>query len=220
MHHYQKKNLLSSVLVIVSFLIAFLIFVERLELHRLRGFDKSIIRVVQGRIDTENTRLMRFFTFLGSPLCVSGFVAISTLLLYRSGRKKDAAGMFLANAIGAGFNEGLKYTFRRRRPDIHRLVSVHGYSFPSGLSMGSMMFYGTVCYFVFKRLKHAALKVFLYFVSGFMVLLTGLSLIYLGVHYPSDVLAGYAAGGAFLSASITGLNAYGESSYRSTSKKM
>jgi len=205
---HQRKNLLSSGLFIVSFLIIFAIFVETLELHRLLRFDTRIINVVQRRIDNPNTRLMKFFTSLGSPMVVSALVAFTAIFLYRKGQKREAAGMIIANAAGAGFNESLKYVFRRKRPDIHRLVPAHGYSFPSGHSMGSVMFYGTVCYFICRQMTHLFLKTVICVAGGFMVFVTGISRIYLGVHYPSDVVSGYAAAGAWLSASIKGCNAF------------
>lgn len=207
MHVHQKKHFLSLGFFIASFLVAFAIFVEKLELRKLVGFDARIIRVVQERIDDPLSRFMKFFTFLGSPIMVSVFVVLSVMSLYRNGQKREAVGMLIANAVGAGFNEGLKYIFRRKRPDIHRLVPVHGYSFPSGHAMGSVMFYGTICYFICRKVSNAVLKLCVYAISGFMVMITGLSRIYLGVHYPSDVLAGYAASGAWLSAAIRGLNA-------------
>lgn len=201
-----KKNFLSSGMFLILFLITFVVFVEKLELHKLLGFDTAVIRIVQKRIDHSNTRIMKLFTFLGSPAVVSVFVAFSAIALYRTKKKREAVCMVIANAAGAGFNEGLKYIFRRRRPDIHRLVPVHGYSFPSGHSMGSVMFYGTVSYLLCRQMKSGFYKILTCIVSAFMVFMTGVSRIYLGVHYPSDVISGYAAAGTWLSAFIKGFN--------------
>lgn len=208
MHARQSKHLLTSGFFIVSFLIAFAIFVERLELHRLLGFDAKITYLVRRKIDNPLTQFMKFFTFLGSPGVVSTLVILTATLLYGKGRKRDAVAMVIANAAGAGFNEGLKFVFRRRRPDIHRLTPARGYSFPSGHSMGSVMFYGTICYLFCRQVSNIFLKTVAFIASGCMVLITGMSRIYLGVHYPSDVLSGYAAAGAWLSASIKGFNAF------------
>lgn len=203
---HKKKDLFSSGLFLISFLIAFAVFVEKLELHKLLGFDMKIIRAVQRRIDDPNTRLMKQFTLLGSPIVMSVFVAFSVISLYRFGKRREAAGMLIANVAGVGFNEGLKYVFRRRRPDIHRLIPVHGYSFPSGHSMGSVIFYGMLSYFICRKIESTLVRMFVCTISSFMVLMTGISRIYLGVHYPSDVISGYAAAGAWLSASIKGFN--------------
>lgn len=204
---HTKKHLLSSGLFLISFLIVFGVFIEKLRFHKLLGFDMKLIGKVQERIDNPNTRLMKCFTFLGSPLMVSMFVACSVMIFYRFGKRRAATGMLIANAAGVGFNEGLKYLFRRRRPDIHRLVPAHGYSFPSGHAMGSVMFYGTLSYWLCRQFKSISLKVLTCTISGIMVVMTGVSRIYLGVHFPSDVLSGYAAGASWLSASIKGFNA-------------
>jgi phosphatidylglycerophosphatase B len=208
MHTNQKKHLVSTGFFILSFLIAFAVFIERLELHRLLGFDGKIIEVVQRKIDHPITRFMKLFSFLGSPGMVSAFVGVGALLLYRNGHRREASGLIVANAAGVGFNEGLKYLFRRQRPDIHRLVPIHGYSFPSGHSIGSVMFYGTLCYFLWKKMSGMFARIIMFLTGGFMVLVTGLSRVYLGVHYPSDVLSGYAAAGAWLGTCIKGFNAY------------
>ncbi|GMA59587.1 phosphatase PAP2 family protein [Alicyclobacillus fastidiosus] len=204
---HRRKNLFSSGVFLISFLISFAIFVDKLELHKLLGFDMKIIRVVQARIDRSNTRLMKWFTFLGSPFSVSMLVLFSTIVLYFKGRRREAASLLVANAAGVGFNEVLKFIFRRRRPDIHRLVVEHGYSFPSGHSMGSVIYYGSITYFICRSIQNSFCKVLTSAVGMFMVFMTGMSRIYLGVHYPSDVVSGYAAGGAWLSASIKGFNA-------------
>ncbi|MFD1674490.1 phosphatase PAP2 family protein [Alicyclobacillus fodiniaquatilis] len=202
----HQRNLISSTFCIFWFLAAFIMFVERLELHKLVGFDLCIIELVQKKIDNVHTRWMKVFTFLGSPTCISAFVAIASVMFYRRGLKQEALGMLAANATGSGFNEGLKYLFRRRRPDIHRIVPAHGYSFPSGHSMGSVMFYGTLSYFICRHSTSLIGKFLVGAFSTFMVGMTGLSRIYLGVHYPSDVFAGYAAGGTWLNSSIKALN--------------
>jgi len=204
---YKKKNLFSSGIFIIAFLITFIVFVEKLELHKLVGFDMKIIRRVQERIDNPNTRLMKLFTFLGSPLVISILVVLSVVFLYSKGRRREATGMLIANMAGAGFNEGLKHILRRQRPVIHRLISARGYSLPSGHAMGSVMFYGTLSYLICKQVKGIFYKMLTCAASLFMVFMTGISRIYLGVHYPSDVISGYAAGSAWLSASIKGFNA-------------
>lgn len=91
----------------------------------------------------------------------------------------------------------LKLVFRRPRPDVLRLVEQSGYSFPSGHAMNSMIFYGLAAYLLVRRGRHWSR----YLVAGFvavLVLLIGLSRIYLGVHYASDVLAGFLIGAGWL----------------------
>lgn len=93
----------------IAFLIAFTVFVEKLEFHKLTGFDSKIICAVQSKIDNPNTHLMKSFTFLGSPIVISVLVAvaIASVSFYRSGRRREAAGMLIANAAGNDHRERL-----------------------------------------------------------------------------------------------------------------
>ncbi|HEX6922907.1 MAG TPA: phosphatase PAP2 family protein, partial [Bacillales bacterium] len=95
--------------------------------------------------------------------------------------------------------------FQRQRPEIHRLIEVTGYSFPSGHAMGSFVFYGMLGYFFILFLKSEYLKAGSTLLMAGLIFMIGFSRVYLGVHYPSDVLAGFAAGGAWLTICIIGL---------------
>lgn len=100
-------------------------------------------------------------------------------------------------------NRLLKELFQRERPNWERLVEAQGYSFPSGHAMVSAALYGLIGYFISRHLHRtgksawpaAALTIAL-------VLCIGMSRVYLGVHYPSDVAAGFVAGGLWLMLSI------------------
>jgi undecaprenyl-diphosphatase len=110
-------------------------------------------------------------------------------------------------AVGgsAVLNQLLKALFARPRPFFeHPLLIETSYSFPSGHAMESFVVYGMLAYFVVLALKSWRARTAVVFASTLLVLLIGLSRMYLGVHYFSDVLAGYAAGGVWLSALITG----------------
>lgn len=97
-------------------------------------------------------------------------------------------------AFSAGLNEILKHLFVRPRPQFMPLINEPSYSFPSGHSMNSFVFYTCLAYFIFSRVDNRTYRRLLYFLSAAIILLIGISRIYLGAHYPSDVLAGYAAG--------------------------
>ncbi|RIW35145.1 PAP2 family protein [Bacillus salacetis] len=105
-------------------------------------------------------------------------------------------------ALGGGFNWLLKEYFKRQRPDIEALVEQGGYSFPSGHSMGSFILYGALAFAVFRLYDHRWSKFIGAAALLLLVLLIGLSRIYLGVHYPSDILGGFSAGGVWLAFSI------------------
>ena len=92
----------------------------------------------------------------------------------------------------------LKQLFKRARPDFHRLIEIGGYSFPSGHATNALSIYGILTFVLWHHIPAPWGRIILFIFSIFMILSIGLSRIYLGVHYPSDVLAGYFAGGFLL----------------------
>jgi undecaprenyl-diphosphatase len=97
--------------------------------------------------------------------------------------------------LGAAvLNTTLKLTFQRARPEpFFDLLAPKSYSFPSGHSLASFCFFGALATVLTARIENKRINFVTWLVSGLMVLLIGLSRIYLGVHYTTDVLAGYAA---------------------------
>ena len=92
----------------------------------------------------------------------------------------------------------LKNIFMRDRPNNLRLIIESGYSFPSGHSMASISLYGYLMYLAHKKINNKLLKTFIYLILGNLILLVGISRIYLGVHYASDVIAGFLISTAIL----------------------
>jgi len=88
-------------------------------------------------------------------------------------------------------NNILKLIVRRARPTGFRLIAETGYSFPSGHSMVSMAFYGYLIYLIYKNVRNKKLRWTLMTCFSLLILIIGLSRIYLGVHYTSDVFAGF-----------------------------
>ena len=85
----------------------------------------------------------------------------------------------------------LKYIYQRQRPSITHLVHASGYSFPSGHSLGTFMILGAIAIVLAQRLAKKESKIVVYGITGLLIFLVGLSRIYVGVHYPTDVLAGF-----------------------------
>lgn len=166
----------------------------------IRTFDDAVFGFVSGCISEGLTRFMKAATFLGSEWCIAFLAVMVPALIFILKKKKYYRhGLLLSANIapGALFNQVLKLVFRRPRPDVLRLVEQSGYSFPSGHAMNSMIFYGLAAYLLVRRGRHWSR----YLVAGFvavLVLLIGLSRIYLGVHYASDVLAGFLIGAGWL----------------------
>jgi undecaprenyl-diphosphatase len=122
------------------------------------------------------------------------------------GRRWVFLGSWLAAVAGSAvLNHLLKVLFARPRPHFeHPLLVETSYSFPSGHAMESFVVYGMLAYFAVLALRSWESRVAAVFGAALLVVLIGFSRMYLGVHYLSDVLAGYAAGGVWLSALITG----------------
>jgi undecaprenyl-diphosphatase len=138
---------------------------------------------------------MRDVTALGSaPVLLIFVLAVAGALAAR--RQYHALGLLLAaSAGGILLNELLKGLFARPRPDLAlRLTDVRSLSFPSGHAMQSAIIYLTLAAFLARFVQARALKVYFVAFAFLLSLLVGLSRVYLGVHYPSDVLAGWCAG--------------------------
>jgi undecaprenyl-diphosphatase len=105
--------------------------------------------------------------------------------------------------IGANiFFSSLKLVFHRARPDLHRLIEIGGYSFPSGHATNAFALYGILTFLLWRHISPQSGRILLIFISALMILMIGISRIYLGVHYPSDVIAGYFISGFWLMMAI------------------
>jgi membrane-associated phospholipid phosphatase len=145
--------------------------------------------------------VMVSITRLGDPAFVIVIVAIALAwLLYQHKRLEFV--MLVVACLGAlGLNSGLKLVFGRSRPHLWSpLIHETSYGFPSGHAIGSLVLYGFIAYLYSRRYPSRA-KV-TYGITAIVVALIGLSRLYLGVHYPTDVLAGYGMGMLWLVACL------------------
>lgn len=128
----------------------------------------------------------------------------TVLVLFLSKKWRTGLWYGLTVLIGADLLNGfVKNIYQRIRPDqIEHLVDQGGYSFPSGHAMGSMIICGGLIFLIFRYFKSNWVKWSIGVFLGILILLIGLSRIYLGVHYPSDVIAGFSLGFMWLTLSI------------------
>ncbi len=115
-------------------------------------------------------------------------VVILYLLIFRN---RDRILVLLTAVVSTFSNQAIKYLIRRDRPDVLKLISQGGYSYPSGHTMISIALYGVLLYFVIKKIRNRKLKYALAGVLSILILSIGISRIYVGVHYASDILGGY-----------------------------
>ncbi|KAF0826172.1 phosphatase PAP2 family protein [Cytobacillus firmus] len=197
-----------AVSIIGGFLLLFIEIVDELKEEELIRFDESVIQYVQAFISPRHTEYMSVVTFLGSVKWLAFSVLIAAVLLFLFKKRSLAWFMVLSSGLGALFNLLLKWIFKRERPDIRPLIEEQGFSFPSGHSMGSFIFYGSLAYMIIHLAKRKRWKAAWTMMLGCFIMMIGLSRIYLGVHFPSDVIAGFAAGGAWLTIMIIGFRYY------------
>lgn len=205
MSSLTKKYLLKSILVLSVFTFIFSRFADELMEQELSQFDDAIIKWVQGAITPQLTGIMKIFTFLGSTAALLSLLIISVFLMLWQKKRWETLFLVIALSGGVLFNQLLKWMFHRQRPALHRLIEETGYSFPSGHSMVSFIFYGMLGMLFFMFLRNRTPKIVIAITTIALILMIGISRVYLGVHYPSDVLAGFAAGGAWLTICLMGL---------------
>ncbi len=158
-------------------------------------FDDSIRGFVHSFATPFLTEVMRLASFLGSTLflVLLGLVVFGVFYYLK---RRRAAILFAITTIGATILlVSLKLAFHRVRPEpFFDTILPTSFSFPSGHSLASFCFYLALAAIVTNRIKNLSFKIIIWIFSAALVLLIGISRIYLGVHYPSDVVAGFVVG--------------------------
>ena len=157
----------------------------------INTIDNAIYETIIKIMNSNITAIMIFISFLGSAITLITLALASIFLVNSKLKMLNLALSFILNRI-------LKLIIARPRPPRLRLVIENGYSFPSGHSMVSFAFYGFLIYLINKNLKNKKIKYPLIILLSLLILLIGISRIYLGVHYVTDVLGGYIIGLIYL----------------------
>lgn len=181
-------------------LIVFLFILEDVFDNEINIFDTYIYSIVILLKTDVVTNIFKVITEFGDAIILICIAVISLLVLKN---KKIGVAISLNLASIGLLNQILKRIIQRPRPEGFRLVEQSGYSFPSGHSMASMAFYGLIIYFVYKYVKNKAARNIICTILSLLIILIGVSRIYLGVHYASDVIAGFLVSIAYLIVYIT-----------------
>jgi membrane-associated phospholipid phosphatase len=192
--------LLGALLVAVSALFTFGWLAEEMLEGDAQKFDSVVRNAVHQHATPALTRLMQAFSFLGSVAMVSALclVLLGAFLYFHRTRLAALLGVTM---VGMGaLDEALKIAFRRPRPVAFFGPTPSSYSFPSGHAFGALCFYGVLAVILTTRVRGAAAKWSIWTGAAFLIAMIGFSRIYLGVHYPSDVIAGYCAGAVWVAA--------------------
>ena len=166
------------------------------------AFDTTFLLWLHHFASPKLDNLMLFLTNLGNPMTVVIVAGITVLLLWWRSYREEAKVFVLACLGGLILNTGLKLFFSKPRPELwHRLISEKSFSFPSGHALGSMVLYGFVAYELATHYPH--LSKVIYSLTVILIAAIGISRLYLGVHWPTDIISGYGVGFLWLMICIT-----------------
>ena len=170
------------------------------------GLDNRIADELHEHATRPLTEFFEAVTTLGNGIVLAGVAAIAAYLLARRRYYAEAVLMVLAYVGAQALSFSLKLAFRRDRPFFtDPLATVSTYSFPSGHATVSIAVYGALCLVLVRRLTGPA-RVVCVAAAVLLVSLIGFSRLYLGVHFLSDVLAGYSVGLAWLALCVVVLD--------------
>jgi len=176
---------------------------HRLDLPEVLRFDLGLQARIHSSASPPLTQIMLAFTWIGSIKIFATALAIAIVwLLFRDGLH-DA--VLLGTAITGAFilNQTLKVHFHRLRPQVPWSIGdEHTFSFPSGHSLFAVVFYGTLAWCALHRHTDTRRRFAILVPAILMMFSIGTSRIYLGMHYPTDVAAGWLTGTLWLSAVI------------------
>ncbi|HEX6369695.1 MAG TPA: phosphatase PAP2 family protein [Longimicrobium sp.] len=191
--------LIIGLMVVLVAAVGFATLAERVMAGDTLHMDETILRAMErmGAPWLDNVALE--VTALGARVVVWMVVLIASVFLWSS-RHHYSAALLWVSMLGAGFvNAALKVSFNRPRPDVFpwRTQHVGLASFPSGHAMTSIVVYGTLAFLIARLAPTRLLRRLTWMLAILVILLIGWSRLYLGVHWPSDVLAGFVMGAAW-----------------------
>lgn len=158
-------------------------------------FDRYVRGVIHSAASPLFTSAMLFFTHLGSVAGLGSILAVTLTVCWILDWPTAAVLMIITMAGAMILDEALKLGIHRARPaPFFGLPTPHSFSYPSGHALFSFTFFSTAASLVTARVRRRSLRVAIWIAAILIFLNIGLSRIYLGVHYPTDVIAGYLTG--------------------------
>jgi membrane-associated phospholipid phosphatase len=191
--------LLAGLLVLALSLWAFAEIVDEQIVEGETRTDERLAEWLHGRATDPFTDVFRAITRAGNFTTLLAVTLLAVGIFWRRRKRTDAVFVALAFLGAQVLSTGMKLGFRRDRPFFpDPLATESTFSFPSGHALVSLAVYGSIALVLARRLSTRARRAVLLGVTALLVLAIGFSRLYLGVHFLSDVLAGYAAGVAWL----------------------
>lgn len=201
---FMKKNFKWLVLFIA--LIGFLALAEDVFNKEIMNGDIIGYKIISTFLISDfATPIAKFITNFGGAIFL---ITLTVLLFILIKNKKIGLSIFSNLVIITVLNQLLKRILQRPRPTEFRIIEETGYSFPSGHSMVSMAFYGYLIYLIYKYVKNKYVKWISIVLLGILICSIGVSRIYLGVHYTSDVLGGFLLSISYLILFISSVNKF------------
>ncbi|MGN1269641.1 MAG: phosphatase PAP2 family protein [Clostridia bacterium] len=184
--NWLKSNL--RWIIVATCTIILMVIIINILNNKIQSFDMKVYSFISNFISQNNTIIMKVITEVASATILCGMCA--TILIFIKNKKYGlliAINLFISTVL----NIILKNIFDRARPEGYRLIEAGGFSFPSGHSMASMTFYGFLIYLILKKVQNKYIKWTSVIILSIIILAVGISRIYLGVHYASDVIGGF-----------------------------
>lgn len=195
----NKRLILFNIILLLIFL--YLGFLVRNSVEGVL-FDVAVLDFIHDSTNQVLLSIMKFISFIGSETFL--FPAIGIVIIYTFIKKKHyISKVLLANTLGSWIlNYILKWVFQRTRPFDYALVTQGGLSYPSGHSMVTMSMYLAIAYLLSRKVDNPIKKRNIYIIVSIIIILMGISRMYLGVHWPTDIIGGYIMGYLFFNSTI------------------
>ncbi|NQP19491.1 phosphatase PAP2 family protein [Streptococcus suis] len=191
--HLRNASFLALAFVILGYTVKFYP-------EAVAGFDTVIQTLVRGNLPSTASQFWTSITVLGNTVIILTISLLLAAFFYFYKKWKMEASLILASfAVMGVASTALKYVYQRPRPSIEWLIDTIGYSYPSWHTASTMMIAGAVVIIIQQRMKKGALKLLLQ--AGLLILaaLVAISRIYIGVHFPTDIIGGWLLAGFLLS---------------------
>ncbi len=188
-----------AITVIAVCAVGFAVLVSMVARGALSGFDTQIL-LWMGTSDNHHLDGAALeITSLGSIWVVWLTVFVASVLFWNAGHRSSSVILWLALFGNLALNFALKTVIARARPDLFEWRTPYAgeFAFPSGHSMTAMAVYGTMAYLVARHTPDRRVRLLTTLAFGLAILMVGASRVYLGVHFPTDVLAGFLVGMAW-----------------------
>lgn len=209
---WASAALLSAEMLVILFLFAlafaiFIYLIRNVFVLEKNSLDNKVFHYLDSHVTPQNNWVMEFFTFLGThTFLIPANLALIAWFLFVKKHRWYSIKIPAVALSSLALMFGLKHLFGRQRPTDPLLQEAAGLSFPSGHALFSVTFYGLLIYMIYKSTYPRPLKLTLASLLLLLIIIIGLSRIYLRVHYATDVIAGFCVGFLWLVFAIAVLN--------------